>query len=89
MQIPPGQRYSGEQSRNSQDLSEMPPIFGYRTALSGGNYLIIQVVMVHGMGITKIMTMSSLGKIFKKTLKCGLNIRNTFNINLKKVNHVI
>lgn len=33
----------------------------------GRNYLIIQVVVVHGMRITKIMRMSSLGKMFKKT----------------------
>lgn len=39
MQTPPGQRYSGEQSTNSQDLSEMSTIFGYRTALSGGKKL--------------------------------------------------
>ena len=39
VQTPPGQRYSGEQSTNSQDLSEMPTIFGYRTALSGGKKL--------------------------------------------------
>ena len=39
VQTPPGQRYSGEQSTNSQDLSEMPPRFGYRTALSGGKKL--------------------------------------------------
>jgi len=41
MQTPPApyQRYSGEQSTNSQDLREMPPRFGYRTALSGGKKL--------------------------------------------------
>ena len=36
VQTPPGQRDSSEQSTNSQDLSEIPPRFGYRTALSGG-----------------------------------------------------
>lgn len=55
----------------------------------GRNYLITQVVVVHGMRISKIMRISSLGKMFKKTLKCGLIIRNIVNINLKKINNVI
>ena len=33
VQTPLGQESSGEQSRNSQDLSEMPPRFGYETTL--------------------------------------------------------
>ena len=37
--LAPGQRYSREQSTNNQDLREMPPTFGYRTALSGGKKL--------------------------------------------------
>jgi putative component of toxin-antitoxin plasmid stabilization module len=42
VQTPPSQRSSGgsgEQSINSQDLSKIPPRFGYRTALSGGKKL--------------------------------------------------
>ena len=39
VQTPPGQRYGGSQPTNSQDLSEMPSRFGYRTALSGGKKL--------------------------------------------------
>ena len=39
VQTPPGQRYSGQQSTNSQNLSEMPPRFWYRTALLGGKKL--------------------------------------------------
>ena len=39
----PDERYSGEQSTkqptNGQDLREMPPRFGYRTALLGGKKL--------------------------------------------------
>ena len=39
VQTPPSQRSSGEQSINSQDLIEMSPRFGYRTALLGGKKL--------------------------------------------------
>ena len=92
MQTLPSQKSSegsGEQSINSQDLSKIPPRFGYRTALLGvRNYLIIQVVVVHGMRITKIMRMSSIVQRFKKTPKFSLNIINNVKINLK-VNNVI
>ena len=92
-----GQRYSREQSTNIPDLSEMQPRIGYKTALSGGKKLpdnqVVMGVMVemviHGMQITKMMRMSSLGEIFKTTLKRGLGIRNTVKINLKKINNVI
>ena len=87
MKTPPGQRYSAEQSTNSQDRSEMPPRFGYKTSLSDGKKLPDNPGVV--VRITNIMRMSSLGKMFKKTLKCGLNIRNTVKINLKKINNVI
>ena len=39
VQTPPGQRYSGEQSINNQDLREMPTKIRYKTALSGGKKL--------------------------------------------------
>jgi hypothetical protein len=81
---------SGKQSLNSQDLRpvdhEIPQRFGYRTA-PVRNYLIIQVVVIHGVRITKII--NSLGKMFKTTLKCGLNTRDTSKINRKKSNNVI
>jgi len=39
VQTPPGQRSSGEESINSQDLIEISPRFRYRTALPGGKKL--------------------------------------------------
>ena len=39
VQTPPGQKSSRKQSINSQDLIEMSPRFGYRTALPGGKKL--------------------------------------------------
>ena len=39
IQTPPGQRSSEEELTNSQDLSKIPPRFGYRTAISGGKKL--------------------------------------------------